>query len=407
MPRIFLECSQTAADSRGRGIHRVVRNLILYHAGAARELAIEAAPAQLSGRRFYPFAWRPGRDASGAGPARGRKRPRLRKVRRAARSIWLRTMGTPLRPRAGDLMVLADASWGLPIWAAVADWRRHGGKIAFVIYDILPLTNPEFVPPRWFRSFSDWFARVCEHADLLLAISDTVRDQLRELLERRGSARPQGPPRVESFRLGAELDMRWADAGVQPAVRAACAPSSGPRPYLMVGAIEPRKNHHRVLDAFELLWKQGSRARLIVVGRRGFGCDEIERRFLDHPRLGQDLFWFPELSDTELEHCYRSAKAVVFASLGEGYGLPIAEGLQHGLPVIASDLPAHREVAGEFAAYFDPAQPEALAARIEQLETLGELPGVLPAKNFRAFTWYEGTMDLLQRCRDFAQGLPG
>lgn len=201
--------------------------------------------------------------------------------------------------------------------------------------------------------------------------------------------------------------MCHADAYVQRSVRSACAPSSGPTPYLMVGAIEPRKNHLTVLDAFERLWGRGSNVRLIVVGRRGWNCDAIERRFLAHPRLGRDLHWFPELSDTELEHCYRHAKAIVFASLGEGFGLPIVEGLQHGLPVIASDLPVHREVAGNFAAYFDPAKPEALATWIEQLETMGELPGILPARNYRAVTWYEATVELLSHCRDLVRESSG
>jgi alpha-1,2-rhamnosyltransferase len=303
-------------------------------------------------------------------------------------------------------MVLVDITWRYPIWTAVENWRRQGGKVAFVIYDILPITHSEFVTPNFTRMFTEWFDKVCRNADLLLAISGTVRDQLRSLFGFNGDFRPQGSPQIESFRLGAELDMWRSDAYVRPPVRTAFEPSSGPPPYLMVGTLEPRKNHLTVLDAFDHLWERGSDVRLVVVGRLGWKFDAVEQRLLTHPRFGRDLYWFPDLSDTELGHCYRHAKATIFASWVEGYGLPIVEGLQHGLPVIASDLPVHREVAGNFAAYFDAASPEALAACIEQLETRGELPGVLLAKDFRPVTWYEATEDLLRRCRDFTRSQP-
>lgn len=432
MPRIYLECSQTAINLHRTGIQRVVRNLVLNHVKAAHAVGVEASAAQFFGNQFFPFAWLPANDSAEASwgeslkhrisgsfdqtnavLARVRKAVRLRKVRRRyrslrsyCRSLWLSRFAKPLRPRPGDLMVLVDYTWGLPIWPAVENWRRQGGKVAFVIYDILPITNPEFFLPKISQAFAEWFEDVCRNADLLLAISVTVRDQLRARIEFDGDIHLHGAPQIESFALGAELDMWHSDAHVRSLVRAASDPSTGQPPYLMVGTIEPRKNHMTVLDAFERLWDRGRNVRLIVVGRPGWEFDAVKRRLLTHPRFGRDLYWFADLSDTELEHCYRHAKAVILASWGEGFGLPIVEGLQHGLPVIASDLPVHREVAGDFAAYFDPAQPDALAAWIERFETLGELPGVSPAKDFRPVSWYEGTKDLLQRCRDFMQGPP-
>lgn len=427
-PRIYLECHETATNRLKTGIQRVVRNLILNHSTAAQSLQISASPARFFGDSFYPFEWQPDTDSQDSFwgeslsrrftslcgemiaerwiprinvvAGRARKAVRFRKLRRLCQSLWLRGFGTPLRPAPGDTMVLADATWGLPIWNAVRQWREQGGKVAFVVYDILAITHSQFFRASLSQRFSEWFEQVLENSDLLLAISDTVRDQLRDLIRQRHLETHAAYPRVESFRLGAELDMQHADASIRSSIRAHLSPAAGPAPYLMVGTIEPRKNHHTVLDAFEQLWEQGRDVRLCVVGRRGWECQNLERRMLEHRQYGRNLLWVPDMTDSELQHCYQRTRGVLFASHGEGFGLPIIEGLQAGKPVIASDLPVHREVAGDFAAYFDPSRPDELAAWIERLETFGFLPGIAPASDFHAVTWLEGTTELLRSCRD-------
>jgi len=427
-PRVYLECCETATNLLNTGIQRTVRNVVLNHAAAARTLGIEASPARFFGEAFYSFDWRPVTDAHETRwgeslnrrfaslwgelvadrwvprinivAARAKKAVRFRKLRRLCHALWLKKFGEPLRPSPGDVMVLVDATWGLPIWSAVRKWREQGGKVAFVIYDILAITHAQYFRASLAQRFSEWFDQVVDNSDLLLAISDTVRDQLRDLIRERASGGSQSSPRVESFRLGAELDMHHADAYIRPPVRAALSPAAGPAPYLMVGTIEPRKNHHTVLDAFDQLWARGCDARLLVVGRRGWECQDLERRMLHHGQFGKKLLWFPDTSDSELHHCYQKSRCVLFASHGEGFGLPIIEGLQAGKPVIASDLPVHREVAQNYAAYFAPNRSEELVAWIERLESLGFLPGVAPVSEFRAVTWLEGTTELLNRCRD-------
>lgn len=433
--RIYLECLETAENQLKTGIQRVVRNVILNHDAAARETGIEASPAMFLAGEFYPFAWSPRSDGLEAdGPrdfrsrlarwcedrlpehwstrlrvigARLKKAFRFRKLRRAVKGAWLRKFGAPLRPQPGDLLVLIDATWGFNVWPAVRQWRQQGGRVACLVYDILPITHPQFFGEGISQRFSNWFDHVLDHADLIVTISDTVREQLRELVHEHDYPADLEGPVVESFRLGAELDMHRPDARVRSAVRALLAPEAGPAPYLMVGTIEPRKNHRTALDAFDQLWRNGSDSRLVVVGRRGWKCVDLQARMLNHPEYGRKLFWFPDLTDSELSHCYQHARGVVFASHGEGFGLPIAEGLQYGRPVIASSLPVHREVGGKHAAYFDPNRPDQLAAWIDTLDTLGYLPGIASPDSFHATTWSEATAELFARCRDaFLGGAP-
>lgn len=77
--------------------------------------------------------------------------------------------------------------------------------------------------------------------------------------------------------------------------------------------------------------------------------DLLVQRLCSHPELGKRLFWLNGISDDYLESVYAVCACLIAASYGEGFGLPLIEAAQHELPVIARDIPAFREVAGEYA----------------------------------------------------------
>ena len=133
----------------------------------------------------------------------------------------------------------------------------------------------------------------------------------------------------------------------------------------MVGSIEPRKNHAYVLDAFDLFWQQGGIASLVIVGRHGWKSDSLLERIAQHEQLGRQLFLLRDATDAELDHCYRNASALVIASIIEGFGLPIVEAFQRGLPVLCSDIPVFREIADGKATFFDLAHPDHLTGALE------------------------------------------
>ena len=125
-------------------------------------------------------------------------------------------------------------------------------------------------------------------------------------------------------------------------------------------------------------------ASLCIVGRIGWLCEELVSRIVRHPQYNRSLFMFNDLSDAELEYCYQHAKGLIFPSHAEGFGLPVVEALQHGLHVLVSDIPIHREVGREFCTYFDPQSPAALARLVCGVEATGEFPRVRRAGRFRA-----------------------
>lgn len=90
-----------------------------------------------------------------------------------------------------------------------------------------------------------------------------------------------------------------------------------------------------------------------------------------------------DVSDTELDYCYARARALLFSSVVEGFGLPIIEALQKRLPVFASDIPVFHEVGGEYVTYFDLSDPNSLA----ELLLANETEGACTARSLADFSW--------------------
>jgi alpha-1,2-rhamnosyltransferase len=122
---------------------------------------------------------------------------------------------------------------------------------------------------------------------------------------------------------------------------------------LTVSAIEPRKNYLSILSAAELLWQRGCQFHLVWVGKWTRDGEKEREYILHHPEYGGRLHVFNSVNDAELTFLYKNAVALIFASNIEGFGLPIVEAMQDGLPVILSNTSIHKEVAGSHAIYFD------------------------------------------------------
>jgi glycosyltransferase involved in cell wall biosynthesis len=143
----------------------------------------------------------------------------------------------------------------------------------------------------------------------------------------------------------------------------------------MVGTIEPRKGHLQTIKAFEQLWAKGVEINLVIVGGEGWkSVPDVQRRTIpliietlrNHPELGRRLFWLEGISDEYLEMVYGASTCLIASSEGEGFGLPLIEAAQHGLPILARDIPVFREVAGDHAIYFSGSQAMDIATAIEE-----------------------------------------
>lgn len=138
-----------------------------------------------------------------------------------------------------------------------------------------------------------------------------------------------------------------------------------PKTYLLyVGSITHRKNLKVIIDA---LWMLPAKDRIpLVVAGQGTGYEKFIRQYIVQRQLQNIIHFLPGLPRMTLRILYSGAHLLIYPSLGEGFGLPVLEGIASHIPVITSDRSSMPEAGGDIANYFDPSQPEQLASMIRQ-----------------------------------------
>lgn len=307
----------------------------------------------------------------------------------------------PFEPQAGDQLILLDSSWHAQHFSQVESLKAKGLKVIAVIYDLIPITRPEFFEERLRGIFGRWFDWIVHRADGYMSISRAVRDEVYQELCRRLGQQAADKLSHGYFHLGSELDLRQPE---QPPVQALVDLfQQNAQVFLTVSTIEPRKNHGYLLDAFELAWSAGSQASLCIIGRIGWKCEILVQRIRQHDEFGRRLFMFNEIDDSGLEYAYKHASALVFSSHAEGFGLPLVEAMQRGLPAMGSDLPVFREIGGDCMAYFALARPQELAGLIQRFETTGVFPAARPLEAWHWIDWHSSARQLVDGiCRAHA-----
>ncbi|HBE66967.1 MAG TPA: hypothetical protein DDW52_02355 [Planctomycetaceae bacterium] len=316
---------------------------------------------------------------------------------------------TRITPGEDDLVLLPDAYWvnrlGQTIWPAAQAAREAGAKVVSFLYDLIPLSHPQFVGQERSRAFLDYMINLASNSDLVLAISKTVRDQAREFLtsldaEMLGNVHTAADSPSEfcqdlrAFNLGCQINTE-REGNVREEIRSIFADQS---PYLMVSTFDPRKNHDFLIDAFDRLWDAGGNQRLVLIGRLGARCANTIERIRSHRMLGKQLFLLTDIGDGELQYAYENARAVVFPSHVEGYGLPIVESLSFGKRTLASDTPIHREVGRNDCVYFDLSNPGSLAAAVNDCDRATEAGEAIPVISRELTSWKTSTEDVFDKC---------
>jgi alpha-1,3-rhamnosyl/mannosyltransferase len=208
----------------------------------------------------------------------------------------------------------------------------------------------------------------------VLAVSQATRSEAVRLLA-------LAPERVEvlppvlapCFDAGGDAE---ADAAARRRLGAA-------GPYVLaVASLEPRKNLERLLDAWQLLPAPTRTAhRLVLVASTGWLAGRLRRRLAGLARAGQVIV-IGRLAARDLAALYRGARALVFPSLAEGFGLPVAEAMACGAPVITSNRSSMPETAGGAAVLVEPEDADEIAAAIARVVGDEELRRDLRARGF-------------------------
>lgn len=220
-----------------------------------------------------------------------------------------------------------------------------------VIHDVLYETHPEFFPWRYRwrnRLLVSWSAR---RSRLVITVSEYSRKKIVQLYR-------LDPDKVAIVSNG--VDTSAFDGSSDVSTRDV----TGGLPFgLFVGRLEPRKNLKLALEALRLV--PDETARLVVVGRNDFE-DRNTLKMLEGERRAIHV---QDVPDSVLRALYRDAAALLYPSLGEGWGLPILESLAAGTPVVASNVTAIPEAGGEVCHYFSPSAIDAAQSLADLFES--------------------------------------
>ncbi len=301
----------------------------------------------------------------------------------------------PVDGGPGDVFVQLDIGifHCLPMAHLCLKLSRQGVRIYYVVYDLLPLLHPHWFLPNTQFLYATWLRAASQLADGFLCISKSVATDLVQWFNRNRPERP-GPVRIDWFHLGSDIDSSLPTDGVPEGFDQAIVHLKQLPVVLMVGTVEPRKGYLQAFAAFDRLWRQGTDAYLVIVGKKGWAMEPLWDLMEKHPEAGRRLLWFQAATDEMLLKLYGAASGLLMTSEGEGFGLPLIEAARHRLPILTRDLPVFREVAGNHASYFSGTEPEALATALEAW--LKELAAgtARPSAEMPLLTWEESYREL-------------
>lgn len=421
---ILIECGTTMLSPNNTGIQRVVRSIIAQAPLISSELGIDYCLVEFANNSFREIE-RVRQPYENLGQAHLRKpikalliviaklvilfvpkslrhnlKSRVKKIynqlskRNKVQDIFQTLNARQAKYQSGTqiiyhpVLVLLDSTREDEMWPALDQFRKKGGHVCAILYDLIPFTHPQTVPDAACRIYTQWWTKVPLHVDSVICISQSVRTEFLEWQQQQKLKMVLPQEKVGYFYLGAELTQK--DPVIQ--ILSLSTPT-----FLVVGSLEPRKNHSLVLDAFELLWKDGHAVNLAIVGAFGWKSEKLLARIENHAELGNRLLLIRDATDRDLTAMYDKSAALIIASLAEGFGLPIVEAFQRGGYVICSNLPVFKEIAGDHASYFDPFDASSLAEAVKRRLELGDFANKKNTVKHGWINWHESTRQLISR----------
>jgi len=250
---------------------------------------------------------------------------------------------------------------------------RQAAEVA-TIHDCIYMLDADFVGREGARRMEAAARELAQHARRILVPTEYVGA---EVVMNLGV----WPNKISVTGLGCDHMARALPPEGFPAVA---------EPYLLtVSRVDNRKNHVRMLQAFELLVKEGLPHRWVVAGPRGYGCEHFERALAQSPARAR-VEWRQDVSEEELPRLYAQASLFLFASLNEGFGIPPLEAMVCGTPVVTSSVTSMPEVCGDAAWYVEPTDVERIFEGARRVLTEPEFAEDLVLRGRqreRVFTW--------------------
>ena len=343
---LLVDVDHTARTGLATGIQRVARETVKRWS-VAHELDLVGWDRDYRNLRLLTPAQRK-KALTGEGPVEDVDAPGIAVV--PWESTYLLPELSAERPRNERIAALAQFA------------RSRTGVIGF---DCVPITTAETTAMGVSEAFAHNLAAV-RHMDTVSTISAAAGAEYggwRTMLTSIG----QKGPEISVDPLPSEVP-ESSPADLEAARARLLIP--GMPMVLCVGTREPRKNHLALLHAAELLWREGLSFNLVLVGGRAWNDDRFAHALAAAQSRGRPVETLTTMSDSMLWAAYRLARCMVFPSLNEGFGLPIAEALSCGTPVVTSNYGSMAEIAaGGGALMVDPRDDRSIAAGLRTVLT--------------------------------------
>lgn len=263
---------------------------------------------------------------------------------------WIRIpLVTPLALARDRIDVAHFQYFGPPLWR---------GSMVLTVHDLSYERFPRYFSERFTRRMRLLMPAMCRRADRLIAVSEATRDDLVELYG-------LSPEKIDVIHNGVADDFR--PIGDRAAMRACVARLDLERPFILcVGNLCRRKNQARVVRAFARLAERGIDHDLVLVGKEEHSGREV-REEIAWSGQGRRIHLVGFVSRAELVALYNLAEFSVYASHYEGFGLPVAESMACGTPVLTSTTSCLPEVAGGAALLVDPSDDDAITEAMARM----------------------------------------
>jgi glycosyltransferase involved in cell wall biosynthesis len=235
-----------------------------------------------------------------------------------------------------DVVISMGADWTGGVGRHLAELRRSTGcRVITMIYDLIPLTHTHLAFHADRALFIQYYRTLASASDLITCISAQTRRDLAQFFEEHAVAAP--PTEVLTLGDGHRPPM------LDRAPRAQF--------FLMVGTLERRKNVELIYDALRILESRGEPVPTVVVaGESGWGIgDFLHEIRVGTSAAGKAIVLLGTVDDRALDVLYQRARALLFPSHYEGWGLPLREAAVRGCPIAVGDCPAAREAVGAYA----------------------------------------------------------
>ena len=233
-----------------------------------------------------------------------------------------------------------------------------------ITHDIAHVHYPDQLPDWALKYYNKYVPQFLNKADRIIAVSNATKKDIIKTYQIESS-------KIAVIYNGCGTGFKAVDNVTQQSIRKKY--TDGAEYFFYIGSINPRKNIHRLIEAFDLFKKQSdSKTKLLLGGRFAWKPEIIQNAF-DNSNYQEDIHFLDYVEKEELPKILGSAKALTYISMLEGFGIPLVEAMLCDVPIITSNVSSMPEIAGQAALLVDPLDVNYIANALIEMDTNEEL----------------------------------